>query len=514
MRRSRILWAAGILIAVVLSAGTVRADQYVGLPWKVLAGRGDFMGIVECTVAGGIVADYRVVETWKGAPQPGDPIRLRLEAGYWMPQYPTALVGQRLLVIANRVPVNPPFATHMTLDRPCPLFARDIPFEYFIPSHHTSTLLSLREDEALHRFASPHTSVDEFRNAVNSLLSGDTPLELAMVRAMARMHLLGKEEDNEAADTSALESELNAATDLAELLAALRTFALIASPLQSSSIQMTLAEGGARMRALLEAEDALTWPERVKPKSVISIIDNHENWRRNGPSPEDMRPRAPSLQGLDDVEATLDEGPKEIYQFNQAFAALTRYKPHLVAKWLKDWNEEEAWRAPSYNLASYFAFNCPSDRAKHFRTMTRAKKPMVRVAGAVYLTFENEAKGLAKLHKLVDLPGDAGYWAAHTLARRGDTSVVPRILEGMGGSYEHGMAGAMHRNLLLRSQVLFSNAAANAGVPQPNPPRFDPEDKTYPARLQQHYQEWWDAHGAQLTLHDPWLPALIEQEVD
>jgi hypothetical protein len=44
------------------------------------------------------VAEYRVVQVWKGAEKVGDTIRVRISPDPWEPQFPLALVGQRFVV--------------------------------------------------------------------------------------------------------------------------------------------------------------------------------------------------------------------------------------------------------------------------------------------------------------------------------------------------------------------------------------------------------------------------------
>ena len=54
-------------------------------------------------IAGGIVAEYRVVESWKGA-KPGTRFRVRMGVNYWGGQFPIALCGTRYYMTAFRSP--------------------------------------------------------------------------------------------------------------------------------------------------------------------------------------------------------------------------------------------------------------------------------------------------------------------------------------------------------------------------------------------------------------------------
>ena len=61
----------------------------------------DFVGVVECEQAGGIVAEYKVIESWKG-PKPGTRMSIRVAVNYWEPQFPIALCGERYYVTAYK----------------------------------------------------------------------------------------------------------------------------------------------------------------------------------------------------------------------------------------------------------------------------------------------------------------------------------------------------------------------------------------------------------------------------
>ncbi len=63
--------------------------------WEEMLEAADFVGIVECVTAGGIVAKYKVLECWKGAESPRAEIAIRTEIDYCEPQYPLALCRQK-----------------------------------------------------------------------------------------------------------------------------------------------------------------------------------------------------------------------------------------------------------------------------------------------------------------------------------------------------------------------------------------------------------------------------------
>ena len=164
-------------------------------------------------------------------------------------------------------------------------------------------------------------------------------------------------------------------------------------------------------------------------------------------------------------------------------------------------------------FGSYFAWRCGADRKKHLAALSGAKEPLVRVAGAVYLCYEDAEAGTAALNKLTALEGGAGVWAALTLARRGNKTAVPRALEVFRDLPKEqkdelgGMAGVPHRNLQKRVLVLLSNSAQAGAVPQPVLP--EDEDKQHDALT-----KWWKQHAEKVTPQDPWLKLLEKQKVD
>jgi hypothetical protein len=192
---------------------------------------------------------------------------------------------------------------------------------------------------------------------------------------------------------------------------------------------------------------------------------------------------------------------------------------------LIDWqNPQKSWQDADagYVLGSYFAWRCGKDRQENLMSLLAAKDPFIRVAGAVYLAFENPSAGSEKLTGLMALPGDPGAWAALALARRGDKSAVPRLLRVLETAGQRGhMSGIHHENLQLRTLLLLSNSAAVSGLAQPNPPVSEPDYSAdqaayekYVTSVFQFYQQWWNANQDRIKLNDPWLSILEQQKVD
>src|SRR5207253_820998 len=128
----------------------------------------------------------------------------------------------------------------------------------------------------------------------------------------------------------------------------------------------------------------------------------------NPPRPEPPRPDKadpPTAEALAKFWAMLSEG-ETAEEFGEAFDALTRHDPGRVAEYLIRWkNPKKDWRDVDrgYVLGSYFAWRCGKDRKVHLAALAGASDPFVRVAGAVYLCFEDADAGTAALKKLTAL---------------------------------------------------------------------------------------------------------------
>lgn len=107
------------------------ATTIIPLSWKELVYNSDFIGIVQCEKSGGIVAEYEVLESWKGPPR-GTHLRIRMAVNYWEPQFPIALVGERFLVTAFKSH-DPTILMSTSSGGAVPLWWRNITAEYSLP---------------------------------------------------------------------------------------------------------------------------------------------------------------------------------------------------------------------------------------------------------------------------------------------------------------------------------------------------------------------------------------------
>jgi hypothetical protein len=141
----------------------------------------DFAGVVECEQAGGIIAHYKIIESWKG-PKAGEKISIREAVNYWEPQFPIALCGKRYFVTAYK---QPPFRMISTTSGGgVPLWWRQIPSDYRLPLFQGGQFLKPGED------AGP--KFGETRKSAQALLAL-TPVEqeAALLKAVIDDSLFG-----------------------------------------------------------------------------------------------------------------------------------------------------------------------------------------------------------------------------------------------------------------------------------------------------------------------------------
>lgn len=147
--------------------------------------------------------------------------------------------------------------------------------------------------------------------------------------------------------------------------------------------------------------------------------------------------------------------------------------------------------------------------------LCRARDPFVRVAGAVYLSFEEKEEGLRQLREMTYLDGDPGAWAALSLARWGDKSSVARALEVFRTGSGASVAGGFHRELQKRILILLSRSAQTSHISQPGLWSVDMfnADRCQ-AQIFQYYRDWWDRNQRRLSLRDDSLTLSVKSRVE
>lgn len=516
------IWA--LLLVSMLRPSALHAMSFAHSTWEELVLKSDFVGVVECIQAGGIVARYRVIENWTGPePETGVHINIRMAVSPNGPHFPSALVGERYLVIAFK-DRNLSKEKNLTQAGFSPFMFRSLPSDFSLSFQGTI------EDPENHNhtfFDSQAKDMETFRAEVQKLLGMDEPeREAALLRARAEIHLFGLR--SRYGFRRGRESRLNASQkSLAELLENAQTAdevlnLLLNTPLKVDSVNWDHQRALANV--LLEAGGKQTLKWIRDPKASITMLDGARLYGIMRKLDSNLNPDSNETDRCCGKEVIPDD-PSQIYSeafaagpeqhnWSNAFAYFAIHDPQRVADWLRDRQSSgpDSWgNWEVYCYVSYYGWRCEKDRVAMLSDLAdRASNDYVRVAAAVYLTFDDEEAGKKRLRELMKLDGDPGVWAALTLARRGDKSSMPRALKVL---LTHGKRDRAfnHEGLLNRVWVLLSNSCSASGVPFPNIPADEYEAMDNPG---DDPLVWWEANRDKITLYDPWLPMLIEQKVD
>jgi hypothetical protein len=499
----------GIMAPVILlfAARPVLATSIEPLLFEELVLNADFVGIVECETAGGIVARYKVLESWKG-PKTGEKVALHVGVDYWDSQFPIALCGERYFVTAFYNPPQNLIATSSLGG--VPLWWRRIPADFRLPLHQGRWLLDGKKEDETRR-----------QKAKNLLALKPAEQEMELLQVVIGRHFfgdrwIGGEKDPKKAEQLRLElAALKAPDKLVHKLLELAQ----ADPKKWAVRTRIVLEKAGRSITLKELEKLplekapwnkddfayLKWEMKVKLG-----LQKREPIQRE---PDDSKDKVPTEARLAQMRETLT-GKPESREFGKALELLTLHDPGPVAEYLMRWTDpkdDSRMQGLGYVLGSYFAWRCGKDRERHLQKLLGAKDEYIQVAGAVYLCFENEKLGIQELTKLAKGKGDPALWANLTLARRGHKEAVPRLLEAFpkdAKSEEEmderkGMARFQFENMRLRILVLLSNAARAGNVPQP--PR---------AGTREEMTRWWQENQGKIVLRNPWLELLAKQKID
>ena len=253
----------------------------------------------------------------------------------------------------------------------------------------------------------------------------------------------------------------------------------------------------------------------------LALAKPKEEYKLPGP---DREPVWQAPAGPKPSDAQLDAwrklvagpfSPLKNEDIGKARVALVAHDPTPVFLELQAWQQPASKTGgrpaeTAHSKASFAAHHCGVDREKHLKSLLRAEHPLIRVTGAVYLCFENEKLGKEELTRLTKLEGDPGAWAALTLARRGDKTAVPRLLEVFTGPLRlDNKQTPFQRQICQQALVLFSNSAQKSGVaPPPRAPTY--LEYTDPTEI----RAWWTQNADRILLHDPWMEKLARQKID
>jgi len=523
---------AGFVASLVFFMFVVRSHgtQIDPMLWEQLVTSADFVGVVECQVAGGIVAGYNVIETWKGTPHPGQSINISKGVNYWEPQFPITLCGSKFLVTAysNNAPLE---VMSMSSGGSVPLWWRNIPSDYNLPLWQGSAFVSTNKTAF---FDSPYSDLDSFKRAVLGLISmSPEEREIYLLRVLCDKYIFqgspssGSQKPTLSPQKNILRSKIQQAKSAEEILRLLLEIPPDEERIKYQ-ISAVLSQGGAQktLDLLNNLKDESPVFDKRTRENTVSRLRYRLKTPDESSSKSSVDIKEPSASVLKLYRLSLKEGEKSP-KFWDAFDTLTLHSPEDVARYLASWvNPKKSWRDSDqgYVLASYFAWKCGKDRKMNLEKLLKASDDYIRVAGAVYLTFEDEQLGMKHLRELSGLKGDPGVWAAMNLVRRGDKSAMPRALEVFDTEdTPGGMAGVPHRNLQLRLFVLLSNSCKASGMEMPQivlasaarpvPVKDESLDQQAPKKENKNL-EWWNQHKETITLCDPWLNELRKQKID
>jgi hypothetical protein len=524
-----------ILTALLLQNNT-RATSYILPTCEESATTSEFVGVVECIVAGGIVARYRVIDSWKGAPI-GTEFNIAQHVDPYGPQFPVSLVGERSLVFAEKSPSYR--LSSFSGGGATPLWWRKIPTDL-----RCFSVVPIKEP--MGRYLSIYMGfrgggLAQFKAEVTSFLGADSEgqeMRLMLAAARKNLHLPDPTEPSDKGNEQDIKlyEWLSGAKDIEELWQRIleRATQLNPPPIPKTAeeikadshkrilLEMISSGGRERCKALLELADVSTLPWDKKELDRAASYIRRSLSRAEGriiPSQDSEQNKPPATaEQIAKAESALSK-PWD-GETGKAFELLCHHSPGSLVPFLNGWQPTKDRRNQQfgYTLGSVFGHLCASDRIKHLSSLLAANDDWIKVSAAVYLCFDDAKAGKEALSKLLSLQADAGAWAAIVLASRGEKAGIPRALEVMATPDDPSIFSINHHNLQLRLRVLLSNVASASGVSQPPGPSKEYADGSERAIINQQWHEslseWWDVNRDKIKLADPWAKFLDEQKVD
>lgn len=519
--------------------------------WEQSAFGADFVGVVECTTAGGPVAEFRVLESWKPGPA-AETLRLLNCSYYWELHYPAMLVGERYLFMTRRTDPIPAVLRGNVYGK-VPAWWRQIETDSYWPYYRCQRILP--PDSWQGRFecrGAEMLSLNEFRDYIKEILALDLPArEIVLMRLLLQKYAHPQDRQHWSAQTTAaferLLKQFDQSDDPALLLRQFWEFttsdydtthyifravveqAVYTETLWTELKTMLSESPHMRQRDQYYLLTMILWRvrevEELLPVARRYAAELRERLDSVDPQSEEAANLRGNVQHLDHILGRLpvnvltaedlaeckkqfrEDNNLDYYRWTQAFEVLSQEEPDVVCKWLCKWKNpgKDPWRASQgYELASRFAWKCRDERTQYFTRLLKAKDAWVRVAAAFYLTLEDEEEGLKALSKCARLRGALGTWAALNLAARGDLRAMDQAVKAISDSkYREGMVTPQDAPVHW-VQVLLSNSAKYSGLDPSGLMKRTPES----------IAAWWADNRSKVTLHDPWLAVLTQQRPD
>jgi hypothetical protein len=497
--------------------------------WEQLFENADFVGVVEFVEAGGIVAGYKVVESWKGQAE-GTKMLVAIPPDAHGDRFPTVLTGDKHLIMASRAAQIRLSSFSFAPD--FPLWWRRVQPDYTLPLFQGQWALNGSPDEAYglaSSFGRNVRTLDQVRTKVMEYqFFNDQELLTLRDRALQTLDDYVTSDGAESPDSKQLRQEVVSAKTVEQILTA-----LFDMPLEGKSekhrLKNILSYGG-REKTLAAVEAMLPQNSPLGAelhKATTESLRRHLRDSKATIAPR-KSPDTPQPEPL--VSAERIEEARKTFQANEwgpkrseVFDILVKHDPALVAEALLSWTSLNKWGEVTelgYEAGSAFCFQCGKNRAENFTKLLTAKDPYVRVAAAVYLCFEDKQAGLRELQKLSEVPGIAGDWAATVMIERGDKQAMQRaltmldpVLHKDDNPYVYSALFRATRNRLL---VVLSNTAFHhqLGLPKMRVAQKEEDAATFEAAYHQEMLGWWQRNRDKVELQNPWAAVLKPQKVD
>lgn len=510
--RSRVAaWSLACMVFFI--PGTLRASWVIPTSVEAYLADADFIGVVRCAQAGGIVAEYEVVEALKGDASLRS-MRIEIVSSYEYDEIPIALVGECFLVLTRTkepaVSDRPPTVPHVGES---PLALRGIAADQRMLA---ACRLRVEEGDVL-EIGDWKGPFHAFRDLATRFLAlPPEEQELHRLRTMIAVRLTGIGELDDLIQLVEADS-LEDFFDRARMIA---TKSRTNATFFGQRLGLSCGRASYRLNRSRIPEVFAVDANRKNDFERVLLAILISNWGQADTIPSE--PPAPSDEADGEADGpTLQRGlgcPVDEPEFDQAFATAIRFQPEIVVDWLLRFDHEidRPYSASiAYRLISHFAIRVERDRAKHFARLLEAKDPFIRAGAAIYLAFEDEEAGRRALLHAMQLPGEAGGWAALAVASRGNRDGITQAIDRLSRSSGYPSTQQVHRASTQRLLVLLSNSAAAAGVAFPiaRTEEFDRlffEDRESFEKL----KAWWGAHSEVICPHDPWFAELAAQKID
>jgi len=501
----------------------------------------DFVGIVECVQAGGIVSGYQVLKSWKGH-KPGEIIYVRQIIHGWGPHFPFSRCGEKYFITGHKSPPPTNLLSFSTGGGFLPLWKRQLPEDYRLTlfqgiDHIISPAAEKKfaeQAERISRLSPMGTEVELYRSIaekyrpfLNVSKEEQVPAIEAARKTLYDTILAATTKENP--EKKDIEKILSATLELRKFIHQTTKNGFHKKYSYQKHIPESLiyqAGGQVTWEFLQGIQKDTTQAEKYELNDTTIEKITKRLSQKISPTPRTStkappkRPAPPTAKQLEEMRTIFAKGEKDNREFWSALHLLIQHDPKVVLPYFKNWQNPE--KRPTekyrrnnrssrgYHLGSEFALRCGGDREKMLTDLLDAKEDYVKVAAAVYLCYENLASGEKALRKFLKVPDDPGVWAALTLARRADKEALTRALEIyrlLPNLREGGIEEIPHDTLKKRVHILLLNSAWKSKVKLP--PKLTRKEDMHEKML-----EWWNENKEKIKLEDPWLPMLTKQKID